>query len=143
MIDNINATVTADPEQQLFVIPTGHGFTCLGFQVCETRRERYAKWLGIPLPTARLGTLDQYASYRQLVAKCCAGPNRCTADLCPQLIGLEGRRVEVVTHYGERRRFWVGKSAGPIPVHLEIARRTSHGGTAVSYEGYQSVRVVR
>lgn len=50
------------------------------------------------------------------------------SDLTPQLTGLEGWRVEVVTTYGETRRFIVGKSTGWKPCHLEIARRDSTGG---------------
>ena len=135
-------TVTTNPEQELFVIPSGGGYSCLGFDVCEARRTRYAKALGVPLvPTVR-GSLEQYASYHEVLVGCCSMPTRCTADLCPQLVGLEGKRVEVVTHYGETRRFWVGKSTGPLPIHLEIAKRTSPGGTGAPDSGYKSVRVV-
>ena len=48
--------------------------------------------------------------------------------LSPQLKGLEGWRVEVITTYNEKRRFIVGKSTGWKPCHLEIARRDSLGG---------------
>ena len=68
---------------------------------------------------------------------------RCNADLTPQLVGLEGKRVEVVDRHGETRRFWVGKSTGWFPVHLEIARRDSSGGAAVTGAPFQSVRIVR
>lgn len=61
--------------------------------------------------------------------------------LSPQLKGLEGKRVEVVTKYGETRRFIVGKSMGWMPIHLEIARRSSHGGAGADFE-YKSVRVI-
>jgi hypothetical protein len=50
------------------------------------------------------------------------------SDLSPQLIGLEGWRVEAVTDYGETRRFIVGKSTGWKPIHLEVANRRSTGG---------------
>jgi hypothetical protein len=62
-----------------------------------------------------------------------------TSSLSPQLTGLEGWRVEVVTTYGETRRFYVGMSTGWQPVHLEIARRDSSGGGAADRE-YASVR---
>lgn len=65
-----------------------------------------------------------------------------TFDLTPQLVGLEGMRVEVVTTYGETRRFWVGKSTGWIPIHLEVHNTRSHGGIAAERE-YKSVRIVR
>jgi hypothetical protein len=62
--------------------------------------------------------------------------------LTPQLKGLEGRRVEVETTYGEKRRFWVGRSTGWEPIHLEVKRSDSTGGEACERE-YKSVRVVR
>ena len=67
---------------------------------------------------------------------------RSNAGLTPQLIGLEGKRVEVIDSYGETRRFWVGRSAGWIPCHTEIKRRTSTGGFPAS-RTYKSIRVVR
>ncbi len=59
--------------------------------------------------------------------------------LSPQLIGLEGWRVEVTTEYGETRRFIVGRSTGWIPIHLEIPRRDSTGGGGAS-RNYKTVR---
>ena len=67
---------------------------------------------------------------------------RCPVELTPELTGLEGKRVEVVDRYGERRRFIVGKSTGWLPIHLEIARRNSSGGPAVTGAPFQSVRIV-
>ncbi len=66
------------------------------------------------------------------------------SDLTPQLVGLEGWRVEVtegVDDAGEprRRRFYVGRSTGWRPIHLEVARKDSSGGFAASSR-YDSVR---
>ena len=58
------------------------------------------------------------------------------------MIGLENKRVEVVDAYGETRRFYVGKSTGYIPIHLEISRRNSSGGPAVTGTPFKSIRVV-
>ncbi len=52
------------------------------------------------------------------------------SKMSPQLIGLEGWRVEVEDIYGEVRRFIVGKSTGWRPIHLEIKNRRSSGGNA-------------
>lgn len=65
--------------------------------------------------------------------------HRDLSGLSPQLIGLEGWRVEVVTTYGETRRFYVGRSCGWKPCHLEVNNRRSLGGPAAEKE-YQSVR---
>lgn len=60
------------------------------------------------------------------------------SGLSPQLRGLEGYRVEVVTTYDEKRRFIVGRSTGWRPIHLEISRRNSMGGGGAEKE-YKSV----
>lgn len=67
---------------------------------------------------------------------------RSDAGLTPQLKGLEGCRVEVVTTYGETRRFIVGRSTGWVPCHLEVHNRRSHGGPSAERE-YASVRVIK
>lgn len=64
---------------------------------------------------------------------------RSDAGLTPQLIGLEGWRVEVLTSYGETRRFIVGRSSGWIPCHIELRRRDSSGGVSAERD-YVSVR---
>jgi hypothetical protein len=65
-----------------------------------------------------------------------------TTSLNPQLLKLEGCRVEVVTSYGETRRFRVGRSGGWRPIHLELKNIRSSGGCAAE-ESYKSVRVIR
>jgi hypothetical protein len=140
----MNATqeVTINAEQGLYVIPEGHGYSCLGFDVLAERYTRLAVELGRPaFPAEERGTLAGYARYRALLAEAGAAGRRFTCELSPQLIGLEGRRVEVETTYGERRRFWVGKSTGWLPIHLEVHNRRSTGGGAAE-RAYKSVRVV-
>lgn len=63
------------------------------------------------------------------------------SGLTPQLVGLEGWRVEVVTTYGEKRRFYVGMSTGWRPCHLEVLTRRSLGGCGAEKE-YQSVKTL-
>lgn len=65
---------------------------------------------------------------------------RDNSDLLPQLVGLEGWRVEVVDHDGETRRFYVGRSTGWKPVHLEVKTRRSMGGGPCDSRGYIWVR---
>ena len=64
-------------------------------------------------------------------------------DLTPQLVGLEGKRVEVEMQGGERRRFWVSRSTGWCPIHLEVHSTRSHGGVGVWGAPFKHVRVVR
>lgn len=60
------------------------------------------------------------------------------SDLSPQLVGLEGWRVEVVSNYGEKRRFIVGRSTGWQPIHIELKNKNSSGGAGADTT-YKSV----
>ena len=137
--------VTVNSDQKLYVIPCGSGYSCLGFDVCRERAERLALSLRLPSPVHAPGTLELYAEYGELQRKAfvrfeCTG-EKTLCELSPQLAHLKGKRVEVVTEYGETRRFWVGQSGGIIPESLEIKTRRSTGGCAAD-RNYKSVRVV-
>ena len=143
------AAVTIDAAQRLYVIPCGDGYTCLGFDVLMARHKAVTAWLrgeGLEaddLPPEARGSMRAYTGYRGLMdraaAYCQRAHKRCPAELTPQLLGLEGKRVEVVDTYGHRRRFRVGKSTGWMPCHLEITRRNI-GGPAIMGAPFQSVR---
>ena len=62
--------------------------------------------------------------------------------LSPQLSPYEGSRVEVVDEDGNRRRFWVGKSTGWRPCHLEIHNSRSLGGSPAA-QNYRSVALIK
>ena len=94
----------------------------------------------------RRGTRNAYNAYRQLV-ELARQRNQATgwrsqSELTPELMGLEGQRVEVVDAYGKTRRYYVGRSTGFIPCHLEIARRDSTGGPAVMGAPFKSLRTL-
>lgn len=145
--------VTTDPERELYIIPDPTGYTCLGFDVLLARYNAIAAWLrseGLQqddLPLKARGSIRTYTHYRTLMdraaAYCHRNNLRCPAELTPQLVNLEGKRVEVVDRHGNRRRFIVGRSTGWLPCHLEIPRRDSHGSPAVSSAPFQSVHVIR
>jgi len=59
------------------------------------------------------------------------------SDLSPQLMGLDGWRVQVAEN-GITRRFIVGRSTGWRPCHLELKTKRSHGGGPAS-KHYDSV----
>jgi hypothetical protein len=67
---------------------------------------------------------------------------RCNAELTPELVGLEGKRVEITGPDDYRERFYVGKSMGWMPCHLEIMTRRSSGGAAAYIPKGGTVRVV-
>ena len=134
-------------KQRLFVLPVnGGGYSCLGFDVCEERIQGLATEMDAQPESHRKGSRAAYAAYSQLVEvarqKNQATGWRSQSELTPQLIGLEGKRVEVVDCWEQERRFYVGKSTGFIPVHLEIARRDSTGGPAVMGTPFRSLRIV-
>jgi hypothetical protein len=151
-VEPVSRAVTLNAEHELYVIPCEGGHSCLGFDVMMTRYARLNDWLqkegiaGDDLSPEARGTLAAYAAYNALMQRaasyCHRNNLRCPCELTPQLVGLEGKRVEVIDQYGKRRRFQVGKSTGWMPCHLEIARRDSSGGPAVFGAPFQSVLVV-
>lgn len=139
--------ITLNLEQGVYVVPCWHdapGYTCLGFDVCEEQTVKYSEWLHslgylIHGPVPRKPSVEAY-DYHKFVCDMVFKVHmqtgkRCWAELTPQLIDLEGCRVEVVDKYGERRRFTVGRSSGWIPVHLEIQPQEFYKGKWTSPEG--------
>jgi hypothetical protein len=142
-----NTKVTKNNSQQLYVIPCGkNAFSCLGYDVLIDKRNSLAAELNRQdLTNASRGTLKAYNEYLTLIdiakQKSASGWKSQTG-LTKQLIGLEGKRVEVVTASGTTKRFYVGKSTGWVPCHLEIARKNSTGGGAVYDAPFKSVKVI-
>lgn len=142
-------TISINSAQRLFVIPCGGGYSCLGFDVAFQRTAAIADELkrGDLAPVeSEKETLAGYAAYERAIAAA-SEYNRKTGyrlkcELTLQLIGLEGKRVEVVNSWGEKERFLVGKSTGFIPCHLMLKNSRSSGGMAVMGAPFQSVRVI-
>jgi hypothetical protein len=147
--------VSINPDYNVGGIPSpiftirqpGGGYSCHGFDVVERLTNSYAGWLHRDPPEVQKGTLEAYVAYKELLGHvmdvCRTKKLQCPVELTPQLVGFEGKRVEVVDCYGETRRFQVGKSTGPIPIHLELHNRDSHSGMAVTGTPFKSVRVVQ
>lgn len=140
-------------EQRLYVLPSGTGYSCLGFDVAERWMQDVLEWLpaearpaGVISDAIALGTAAHYAAYEATMsagaAHAAATKTRCPAQLSKPLVGLEGKRVEVTLPSGDRSRFYVGKSTGWLPIHLEIKTRRSHGGCGAYVPEGASVRVV-
>lgn len=136
-------------ELGLYYLRAGNGCSSLGFDYADKQLRAVATWLGRPdlAPSTLVkGTEAHLAAYQATMA---AGAEHhkqtgelCPDDLTPALVSLVGRRVEVTDQDGTRRRFWVGKSTGWMPVHLEIHNRRSTGGCAVYLPETSTVRVV-
>lgn len=133
-------------DQRLYVIRAGEGFSCYGFDVLHRKATAVAKWSKVVPPLMQPGTrehfewcaaiMDHGAKYAEKTR------TRCDADLTPELIGLEGQRVEVKTPDGETSRFYVGKSTGWMPSHLAIKTQRSSGGCVVYFPAGSTVRKV-
>lgn len=124
-------------EQSLYVIDVGHGCTCLGFTVCQRWTRDIAHELGRrDLEPTAFASLEAYRQYERAVEAArehAANTGRAlTCRLTPQLIGLERQHVQVMDAWGEMRQFFVGRSRGFIPIHLELANERSRSGEAVS-----------
>jgi hypothetical protein len=139
--------------ERLYVIKSGGGYSCNGFDYQARIGEAVAAWLGDPdlIRAAHValigaaGSPSAFDFFRDLMERgrkhAEATGDRCEAELSPALKGLEGKRVEVTTPSGETSRFTVGRSTGWLPIHLEIKRRDSSGGGVYVPDG-SSVRVL-
>jgi hypothetical protein len=56
---------------------------------------------------------------------------RDTGLLITDLIGCEGWRIEAIYPDGSSKRFYVGRSTGWMPCHLEVKLNRSFGGEPV------------
>lgn len=130
------ALVKINKEQRLYVMQCGAGVSCIGFDVADRRGRAVAAWISQPqlMAGVKVGTGAHYAAYQAALEAgrkyAAQTGQRCEAELIPELVGLEGCRVEVAEPQGERRRIIVGRSTGWMPCHLELARRDSIGGSA-------------
>lgn len=134
-------------QQRLYVIKAeGGGFSCIGFDHAEKQRMAILAWLGMDREDMRKGTRKHWAAYQQAMSyafiRFTETGERCPVNLIKELVGLEGKRVELIDDDG-KRRFWVGKSTGWMPTHLEIPRRDSSGGMTVYMQPGARVRVVK
>jgi len=147
--------LTLNDEQGLYVIAVEGGFSCLGYDVCRHRCEKLEIELlhcehevEVHEMSGRYerGSVDMFQHYKHLQGVVYELNRkhgfRSATELTPQLVGLEGRRVEVVDRYGDKRRFIVGKSSGWTPCHIELARKNSSGGSAVTGAPFKELRIL-
>lgn len=136
---------TCNLEQRLYVEHHGTHVSCLGFDNAFEQTTDIATELARPdlMPRAEhVGVLNGWNEWQKAIRAAAESNRKLTCGLTRQLIGLEGKRVEVVDNHGAKRRFKVGKSTGFIPCHLELYNSRSSGGCAVTGAPFQSVREV-
>lgn len=139
-----------DTERRLYVIDIGGGYTTIGFDFAEKRLRAVAKWMHWnpqDIGNYAPGTPGHYARYLDVMREggkyAHDNATQCGAELIPEFIGLERRRVEVTLPNGEKSRFYIGKSTGWLPCHLEIKTSRSFGGGAVYYPEGSTFRVLK
>lgn len=136
----------SNTSQRLYLHWADTGFSCLGFDVAERQRRGVQEWMGQVVVPVVPGTIDALLRYRLAMAEGAAFAKhtgkRCLIELTPELIGLEGKRVEVTDEHGDARRFWVGKSMGWMPCHLEIENKRHDGGPAAYIGKGDRIRVI-
>ena len=137
--------VGINTQDEVYVVLEENGdHTVLGFDTVLERITHFSWNLARePEPVVR-GSLTAYDVMKNLEAELVIQYNQtgeeAIALLSPQLTGLEGRRVEVVDEAGdEPRQFTVGKSIGPLPIHLELHDFNKATGRPARPE-YHSVR---
>lgn len=135
-------------EQRLYVIPSSHGYSCLGFDVAERRRQALYGWLALKAADMEPGTEEHYADYQRALRLAEAHYNatgqKCPVELEPRLVGLEGYRIEVRDDStGHKERFWVGRSCGWIPVHIALHNTRSIGGPVAYVPEGATIQIIR
>lgn len=146
-------------DQRLYVMACGAGFSCYGFDVLDRKARAVEWWIESQTDSAAerqavrlwldnmpaIGTAEHFAACDSMLKQgaefSARTGKRCPAELVPALIGLEGRRVEC-DYFGERIRFYVGKSMGWMPAHLRLKSSRSSGGDALLADHVKSVRAI-
>jgi len=148
--------IAISKERRLYVIPFKNGrrkgYTCLGFNYAFDKASAVARWLkerGVEVKFPEWRSVGRVGGYREFEVVIKAArehfnktKEKCPIELCQQLVGLEGKRVEIVDLFGDKRRFYVGKSTGSIPCHIELAKINSSGGFPVTGVPFRSLAVI-
>lgn len=134
-----------DEQNGQYISIQGRGVFPIEIAVLAKRAKAVAQWLGITEPPAKTGTPEHYTQCMEMMGKGELHAKRtglkCDGNLNPQLVGYEGERVSVVDVVGIKRSFWVVRSLGWMPGHLEIQHDNGEDGVLAS-DPYQSVVVV-
>jgi hypothetical protein len=143
-------------ETRLYSLKEGNGYSCLGFDVLESRIAGYAAHLqrhGIALPfdhPAPIGTAERFQQYEATAAAFARAPAMTETWFDPKTpeavrralenARLNGWRVRLFCGDTKTGRAWpeefdvagtISRSMGPMRVPLLIANARSHGGFAI------------
>lgn len=138
-------TIKIDKKRRLYIIQFGKCYSCYGFEVLKNKLNRLAKeYNREDLSVKRAGTIKAYNNYLKVVKiaekRFKTEGYKSKSELIPEFIGKEGKKVEVVTSYGTKERYIIGKSTSFIPCHLELKQRNSSGGGSVTGYPFKSIK---
>lgn len=145
------SNMTINAEQRLFVLKSGGGFTCLGFDVVFKRLKQYAQLLRRPQPNvAEIGTPAQYQQYLEAEnAYIATRPTNTFFDpdtpaavqTLLEAYRKSGKPLRVFLGNAETGRDWleefdvvgsIGRSMGPLKVPLLVAKGADGGGALLT-----------
>jgi hypothetical protein len=146
-------SISINQEQRLFVIPSGAGYSCFGFDNCFQEARALAKIMGLAdqMPAkAEIGTLKQYEQHRSLLGQFSGHPGSRLTWFNPETpeavrVVLERARLQhsrLRLFFGDTNtgRDWlneygvvgtIGRSMGITKIPLLISNSRSSGGLAV------------
>lgn len=140
-----------DKQKQQYVFTQNSGVFKVGIALLAKRAKAVAQWMGIAEPKSKAGSFEHYTECMAMMEKGHQYAKRtglqCSDNLSPQLVGYEGARVSVVDNAGYTRSFWVARTLGWMPSHLEVERLPAIFGQndeddVLAAEVYQSVVVI-
>jgi hypothetical protein len=144
--------ITLNTDQRIYVIPSGNGYSCFGFDNCLAHAQQLATLLGDEQPDPNsIGTLKLYEDYRRLCSRYAAAndinrhtyfdpgtPDPVKAVL--EKARLTQKRIRIFLGDAMTGRSWleehdtigrVGRSTGPQRVPLLIVKDSNMGGGAI------------
>jgi hypothetical protein len=149
---NHSAGVTLNPNQALYVIPCGEGYSCLGYENARNHAQQIADLLGDPslsFTNADFGQLSGYEKHQRAIRAWCNSAKAKDTYFDPgtavpvrkilERYRRSGDTLRVVLGDPETGRDWmdendgvgtVGRSMGPMRVPLMVAKG-ERGGPAL------------
>ena len=149
--EQVYAGITVDTEKRMYDVPysTLSGSSRLPFEGVERRVNQFTEWLlernyTLP-PIPECGTVAYYVYQEELMdiayVHCQSTGEKFLTWLKPELIGYEGKTIEVVDKLGETQRFKLGVIGEWALQHVRILPG-EEGSRPVIGEPFQSIKVV-
>lgn len=146
----MSSQISLNDTQRLYVIPSGSGFSCYGYDNCFRDNKALAEKMGLPELAPKeeeIGTLKQYEQHGELIKIASTRDlgTWFTPGTPPEVEHIledarrSKQRLRITLGDRETGKQWgdramvgaIGRSMGPMRVPLLISSRRSHGGQAI------------